>query len=70
MSRSSYIYVVFDWKGSLMGAFTVKHELASALSGIDRHILDTITVVRTRDGYLMPNSQCVELDVQTLEPRP
>lgn len=66
MSRSTYIYVVQSDEGQVLGAFTVKRELAERL---ERHPeLGLVTVTRTRDGNLGDDAQCVELNRWTLEP--
>lgn len=48
MPRSSYVYVLFDIDGKIVGAFTVKHEMQKAR---DTFRYDTM-VWRFRDGVL------------------
>lgn len=66
MSRSTYIYTVQDDEGVVIGAFTVKHELKTAL---EKHweIEGLVRVTRTRDGEIGPRAQRVEMNPITLE---
>ena len=49
MARSSYIYLVFYFDNhTIAGAYTVKHEMLSALKGMEKDF----HVYRTRDGEL------------------
>jgi len=49
MARASYIYVVQGPTGKVLGVFTVKHEMISALARCE-FPMETITVERYPDG--------------------
>lgn len=52
MARSSYIYILTQY-GSIYGAFTVKHELASCVARtIPKHLFSEYRVQRVPDGAL------------------
>lgn len=63
MARATSIYIVQNASGTVVSAFTVKHELASWLS---RHGF-TYLVTRVRDADFGSDSP-VQLNPQTLEP--
>lgn len=69
MARSSYIYTVQDSDGSVVAAFTVKHELVTWKSQNE----DPFVITRVRDGgtrqeLWMKFPAVVRLDPDTLEP--
>lgn len=49
MARSTYIYLVWC-SGQLFGAFTVKHEMESAVSGLPA---EAYAVQRVKDGVVL-----------------
>lgn len=46
MARSSYIYILHDTDGSILGAFTVKYEMITAAENLRAGYY-----VRLRDGH-------------------